>query len=315
MENQALETEQNLELIRASLKAENFKLSKFLLDNLDLNQLLLSCEAHCYKYRYRSPFKDIGLFDNKENFNFLIDYFYQNQRQKIIKKIFGNSLFLDELATLANQKNFTRLAKLVQDRWWMLNGFESLKNAIARNNLFVFSHLLKIAKAKDFHLCGLVKSHYFSDALKSNFCRQPQDLRILKLLNCETKNVGEVLISAFLDDSNNSGSRTGSSGYSNGKYSGNLKATIQKIVRIFKIKEISYLNHSLKEAVCDKQLFFYLFHKTRKSERDSFFAVDEYSNLSRLLGTLTNYQAKIDKDVIKFLLQSNLKMLAQKTND
>jgi hypothetical protein len=303
MENQIFETEQNLELIRALLKAENFKLAKFLLDNLDLSQLLLSREDYYYKSSYHNPFNEIGLFGSKESFNFLIDYFYQNQHQKIIKKILKNSLFLDSIANLANQKNFTRLAKLVPNNWWMLNGFESLKNAITRNNLFVFNHLLKIAKAKNFYLSGLVKSHYFADALKINFCHQPQDLRILKLLNLETSNIGEVLISVFLNEN-------GNSRYINRNYSENLKATIQKIVRIFKVKEINYLNHSLKEAVGDKQLFFYLFHKTKRSQRDNFFEVSEYNNLSRLLASLANQQSKIDKDVARFLLKSNLKMLA-----
>lgn len=277
-------------LVKNVLLAQNFKLAEVLLDNLDANEILKRI-PNSYQ---NDPFIELGFFDNKESFNFLIDYFYSRKHQKLLKKAFNKPKYLSNIVDLSSQRNFLRLSNLIQDKWWISGMFEAFKEAISSNNIFITKFILKIIKDRGMDLKEIVISGNFEYCLLENFKNQKSGYKILKLLDQETNLIGNSVLKAsprlFLNK-------------------GEFKILILRIVKVFRIKEIKYFEDVVAKSLADKKLFFYLYKRVKSCDKEEFLKIDSVSNILILIKLVSRSYIEVDRDVLKFLLKQNLKVI------
>ena len=280
------------ELIKSAFEAKNIKLVKVLLDNSNLDDLLST------SYSWGCSLRDLGAFNNAAGFNFLLNYFYQKKRVNIVKKFFGDSSKLSDAAAFLNRKNYKRLRKITHKNWWILKDHSCLKEAIRHNNLFMVEALIQLYKSYNYDFQFVIPNlHYCIESnFNDEFRNKNQDFRVLKLLNKEYDRIPQILINHLFSANNKD----------------LIKVKLQRIIEIFRLKKIDYYESHILKSLDNKDLFFYLYKNTPKTQKSQFFSLGYYSNMISLLERkLHDSYCKIDKEVALFLLKNNLKIISK----
>ncbi len=272
-------------LIKSVLEIENFELAKVLLENLDRKELLMGKQD----YLFKDNLDAIGFFASRKNFNFLTNYFFRKSELKFLRKSLSKVKNLHHVVNLSSKQNFLKLINLIPKNLWLSDTCEPFKDAISSNNLFAVKYIVQIAKDKNLDLKEALLSNNFSYALRENFNKEKRNKQLLKFLDQETGVVGEALIRSFSDC----------------LYYMDDSSVMFKIFRIFRIKEISFSYHTVRNCLHDKRLFFLLYRKTKPEEKSQFFAVRERSLLLELLSG----SPMIHPDVSEFLLKHNVRII------
>ena len=275
----------NRNLIKNVLEIENFELAKVLLENLDRKQLLEGKQD----YLFKDNLDAIGFFASRKNFNFLTNYFFKKSELKFLRKNFSKIKNLHHVVNLSSKQNLLKLINIIPKNLWVSGSYEPLREAISSNNLFAVKYIVQIAKDKNLDLKELLLSDNFSYALRENFNKEKSNKQLLKFLDQETGVVGEALVRSF----------------SECLYHMKDSDVMFKIFKIFRIKEISFSYHAVRNCLHDKRLFFLLYRKTKSEERDQFFAANHRSMLFELLSR----SPMIHPDVSKFLLKHNIRII------
>jgi len=280
------------ELIKSAFEAKNIKLVKVLFDNSNLNELFRT------SYSWGCALSEIGILNNSVGFNFVIDYLYKKKRLDIVKKFFSDSSKLSDASAFLDKKNFKRLRKITHKNWWILKGDKCLGEAIRHNNFFMVQALLDIYRSYKCDLNFIIPAlnYHLERNFNNEFGSKNEDFRILKLLNKECERVPEILISVVFGANNKD----------------LIKPKIQRIIEIFKLKGINYSEARILQSLDSKDLFFYLYKNTLKTQKSHFFNLGYYSNIISLLERkLHDSYCKIDKEVALFLLKNNLKIISK----
>lgn len=282
------------ELIKSAFEAKNIKLVKVLFDNSNLNDLFRSSYSWC------CVLSEIGILNNSVGFNFTIDYLYKKKRLDIVRKLFSNSSKLSDASAFLDKKNFKRLRKITHKNWWILKDHKCLKEAIRHNNLFMVETLIQLYKNYNYDFQFVIPS--LNSCIESNFNDEfrskNQDFRVLKLLNKQYDRIPQILINHLFSANNKD----------------LIKTKLQRIIEIFRLKKIDYYESHILKSLDNKDLFFFLYKSTPKTQKSQFFNLGYYSNMISLLERKMNDNyCKIDREVALFLLKNNLKIIS-KTN-
>jgi len=280
----------NHEVIKSAIEAKNLKLAKVLLDNLNLDELLKSQ----YSWQ-RGPLKDIGFFSSREAFNFFINYLYKQKKHDLIKKFFARSEYLDEVCGVTNKQNFLKLRKITHKNWW-IKDFGGLKNAIEHNNFFMVKTMIEMLESSGLSL-HISINEKFKHCLRTNFQDKDRDSRILRLIYKKASNTPQILISDIFD--------------SNKYQRSQIKERLKEVVRFFHPKTINNIKYYAKQSLANRELFFYLYKISDKSQKKDFFSQNCSNGLFRLFDN--GYQ-EIDSQVLHFLLKKNLAAVRVRNN-
>lgn len=274
-----------IELIKNVLEVKNFELAKLILRKQNIKDLIYGEK----KYRSKSNLEFIGLFEDRENFNFLINLLIKKGFEKAIKKELADRI--ENIIGFSNDKTFVKLFHLIPSISWFSRNFYALNCAVTNNNLLATKLLIALAKEHNINIKEIITGTSFCYSLSNNFGKQKRGWQILKLMDEEVGGIGEALVKAMLESSYY---------YENDK-------DVFRAIRVFKVRCISFSRSAITNSLYSKKLFFSIYRRIKPEERSQVFELRERNSL---LNVFTD-SVKINPDVAKFLMKQNLKALQQ----
>lgn len=279
-------------LLNQVFKNKNLVLAKVLLDKSDLTR-----ELFCHSSYYNSYRDDVSFLQNKESFNFVISYLANKKKLDVLKAIFSNSHYVNEVAQYATAKSFKILRKFIKKNWFFSNGSDVIFHAVSNNNsVFVAKELIRLAKEQSINPLSYVRV----SEIAQDFLNEDVDLRMMSILKKECDSLGEDILNSHLSSYYI---------YRDNEYNTRWLQALKRIMRFFQIKSISlrYVNPK-SFARCD-EIFFYILSKLE--DRSQLLRTSYYGDESLILESLGGNSISNTK-VAKFLLKENLKYVNER---